>query len=252
MPTDAYIRFGPESGDVEEGHPIPVIPGDSDDDQHFWWCELRNCSFELEGNERTEDPDEQSDDDTGEEKARPQVKSVSITKRVDWASAALFRKCCEAPKAKEEQTDQDDEDDDPKGRIKSITVHICRESGGKFPFLIIEYKGIYVTKYHLDISGPEPVETIGFTAEEHSFKYQQTDPLTGEKKGNLHDSGTMESYTEANRAAAQASAAAERQAARAEAAHHASAARAAGGGAAAAAGPGSGNGSGNGTATGTE
>jgi type VI protein secretion system component Hcp len=197
MAFDAYIKFG-EGTFVFDGRPIPLFPGDSDDDAHFWWCELRGCDFQLEADEHSENETETTQDKKGE-KPRPELKAVTIKKRVDWASTSLFNKCCEAGEANNKKID-DQGELDPKGRIKKVTVEVCRQSGVKFPFLIIEYSGVTVTKYAIDMSGPEPSETITFEAEVLKYTYQRTDPETGAKKDGPVRSGALQNYTQQNQA----------------------------------------------------
>jgi len=48
MATDAYIKFGEGSGTSPYGTPLPDIEGDSTDEGHYWWCELRGYDFSLE------------------------------------------------------------------------------------------------------------------------------------------------------------------------------------------------------------
>ncbi len=187
MASDAYIKFGEGTERGPDNKLLPKIEGDSDDESHYWWCELRGCDFEMEASERSEE-----DADTKEEKkAKAELKPITIKKRVDWASTELFTKCCEAAEAATKRADDDDQE---KGRIKDVTVEVCRQSGDKFPFLIIKYTGVTVVKYGIDMSGPEPTETITFKAEMTQFEYQRTDPDTGAKKGGPVRTGELPSY----------------------------------------------------------
>src|SRR2546427_7788998 len=97
MAIDAYVKFG-ESKDLSPlfGTPLPLIEGDSDDSEHYWWCELRDCGFELEAPERDSTEKGESNDP---KKPRPGFKPVRLKKRVDWGSTQLFIKCCEAAQA---------------------------------------------------------------------------------------------------------------------------------------------------------
>lgn len=205
MPLDAYIKFGESTDLGPDGKTyLPLIPGDSDDKEHYWWCELRDCQFKLDASEHSE-KGEKGGTDAAKDVPRPELKSITVKKRVDWASASLFTKCCEAANAK--GTKIDDTVPDPPGRIKQVTVHICRQSGKKFPFLVIHYEGVVITDFDIDMSGPEPLETITFSAEKFSFEYQQVDRETGEEKGQPRRTGNLNSYTQANAASSQAAAA---------------------------------------------
>ncbi len=211
MAIDAYIKFGEGTDLGPDNKPLPKIEGDSDDEAHYWWCELRGCDFEMEASERSEE-----EADTKEEKkSKAELKPITIKKRVDWASCELFTKCCEAAEATTKKADDDDQE---KGRIKQVTVEVCRQSGEKFPFLTIKYTGVTVVKYGIDMSGPEPTETITFKAEMTQFEYQRTDADTGEKKGGPVRTGELASYTPQAQGAGGATGAAAAAAAAAEAA----------------------------------
>jgi type VI protein secretion system component Hcp len=198
MATDAYIKFG-ESGETSPyGTPLPAIEGDSTDEGHYWWCELRGYDFALEAGERSSD----SEGDADAEKPKPSFKKVTIKKRVDWASTQLFMKCCYAAEATVKKSD----DDQDKGRIDRITIDICKQADDKFPFITVRYFGVRIVSYGIDMAGPEPAETISFVFEKLELEYQRTDPFTGAKKGATSKALNMENYTPAKPAAAQSTA----------------------------------------------
>src|SRR5436190_2724262 len=117
MASDTYIKFGTGTDKGPEGQELPLILGDSDDFQHFWWCELRGCEFELETGQSSEK-------DGKKIKPKIELKPVSIKKRIDWASTGLFMKCIEAAEAATKKAD----DKQQKGRLDEVTVHVCRQS----------------------------------------------------------------------------------------------------------------------------
>jgi len=200
MATDAYIKFG-ESNDRggPNNAPLPLIEGDSTDDAHYWWCELRACDFALKAAERKEG----GDHNKREEKPRPTIERITIKKRPDWASTQLFTKCCEAAEATTKKSD----DDKAKGRIDLVTVEVCRQGGKpgeKFPFLIVKYHGVRVVNFGIDLSGSElPSETITLEVEKLEYIYYQTDPETGGKTGKQGKATDMESFTESKSATGQ-------------------------------------------------
>src|ERR1043165_4821049 len=114
MAIDAYVKFG-EGTDTSPvyGTPLPEIEGDSDDTQHHWWCELRDCGFELEN------PEQDAAGEGADKDKKPFFKQVRLKKRVDWGSTQLFIKCCEAAEATTKKTDEEK----AKGVIKQVTVH---------------------------------------------------------------------------------------------------------------------------------
>ena len=180
MARYTFAKFGSRKpGEVAPAPfltPLPLIEGDSSDSKHYWWTELESCSFGLTAAERTDDAKAQSDD---KNKPRPSVHKVTLTKKVDWGSADLFEKCCEAPEALKKKSDEDQ----AFGRLDSVIVEVCRESGvaseGQIPFLTVTYKKVCITSYGVEFSGPDPKETIEFQFEEAQFEYVATDPYTG-------------------------------------------------------------------------
>jgi type VI protein secretion system component Hcp len=186
MATDAYIKFGEGSGTSPYNTPLPDIEGDSTDEKHYWWCELRGYDFSLEAGERNSS----AEGDAHAEKPKPSFKKVTIKKRVDWASTQLFMKCCYAAAA---TTKKVVDDQDP-GKIDRITIDICKQSDDKFPFIIVRYFGVRIVAYAIDMSGPEPAETISFVFEKLELEYQRTDPFTGAKTGATSKALNMENY----------------------------------------------------------
>lgn len=208
MGRDTFAKFGSTEGKAPPPYntPLPLIEGDSSDAAHYWWTELWSCGFDLTAKERPKDGEEEPDK---KKDNHPNHGTVKLTKKVDWGSAALFQKCCEAPEALKKKSDEEQ----PVGRLKDVRIEVCRESGveseGRFPFLIITYKSVCVTSYAIDISGPDPTETIGFQYDEFAFEYVATDPYTGgmKKKGSSK-SKVMVRLEQPSSAAAQTAAAA--------------------------------------------
>ena len=175
MANDVYVKFG-RSPDPDYGGPLntelPDIEGDSSDAHHYWWCELRECGFDLETPQQEDDAN-QSDAN----KPTSGFKNVTLRKRVDWASTQLFLKCCQAAMA----TTAKLTDDQAQGRINEVTVEVCRPAGGeKVPCVTVIYYGVRIIKYEISITEPEPAESITFEFEKLKFKYYQTDPATGQ------------------------------------------------------------------------
>lgn len=180
MANDVYVKFGKDP-DPEYGGPLqtelPDIEGDSTDATHFWWCELRECGFDMDT------PQQQDEAKQGDEASKPAsgFRPVTLRKRVDWASTQLFLKCCEAAMA----TATKSTDDRGKGRINEVTVEVCRPAGGeKVPCVRLTYYGVRITRYAISITEPEPAESITFEFDKLKFKYFQTDPATGEVLNN--------------------------------------------------------------------
>ena len=175
MARDSFIMFGQRDELSPFGKPLPMIEGDSSDTEHYWWTELRGYDFDLAAGERPREGGDQPDP----ERSRPQLGDVKIQKKVDWGSADLFRKCCEAAEASTKRSD----DTQGRGRIDKVTIEICRQSGveseGRIPFLVVRYFNVYVISYSVDISDPDPMETIELKCERAEFEYTQTDPYTG-------------------------------------------------------------------------
>jgi type VI protein secretion system component Hcp len=112
---------------------------------------------------------------------------------VDWASTQLFEKCCEAGKAKIAKSKEERD----VGTIDKVTVEICKAAGEKkFPFAIIEYSGVRITKFSINMNDPEPTETIEFEYDKFEFKYQPTNSYTGLPEGAMKSTEKFEGRKE--------------------------------------------------------
>jgi type VI protein secretion system component Hcp len=175
MTSDTFVCFGQDT-DVRESEDdahdyVPLIEGDCTDETHFNWCELRGTGFEL-----TSTHQEKSGDDNSQEETDHDLPPVTLKKRVDWASTQLFQKCCQAGKAEIARTKTEADI----GTIKDVVVEVCKIAGqDKFPYIVIEYKNVRVVSYGIEMSDPEPVETIVFKYDAFRFGFQKTDPFTG-------------------------------------------------------------------------
>jgi len=193
MANDVYVKFG-ECDD--RGGPLntllPDIEGDSTDSLHYWWCELRECGFDMETPEQ-KDSGDGGDGSSGSSSQQPAsgFKTVRLRKRVDWASPQLFLKCCEAAMAKVTKSTEDK----GKGKIDKVTVEVCRPASGDQPFTLddgstvqlnkipcakVEYKGVRILRYEISINTPEPAESITFEFDSLKYTYLQTNPETGD------------------------------------------------------------------------
>jgi type VI protein secretion system component Hcp len=185
MPADAYIKFGESDGKGPLGTPLPAIEGDSTDAWHYWWCELRSCGFDLEATD-WKAPGEENDSEN-DDTSKAKFKKVTLKKRVDWASTLLFRECCDQAMALSKSKAEQEQ-----GWIDMVTVEICRQTGAtvnlggemileKIPFVTVKYHGVRVTRYAIDMNGPEPSESITFEFQKLEFEHVRTDPETGLK-----------------------------------------------------------------------
>ena len=196
--SDVYVKFGDDPHDPED---YPLIEGDCTDFTHFNWCELRSCGFNLTvpdhsklvnngGGASSGGSGSGSSSSTSATPEKPKTKfdKVTLKKRVDWASTQLFLRCCEAGKRKIDKARATEQKQDP--TINVVTVHICKSAGfvkvvdgesryQKFPFIVILYRGVVITDYKIDMSSPEPEETVTIEFDSYEFEYQPTDPSTG-------------------------------------------------------------------------
>ncbi len=198
MATDAYVKFGKGTDTGGPNNtPLPAIEGDSTDAQHYWWCELRDCNFDITVEDRGSD----SAGQTGDKSPNAQLTKVTMKKRVDWASAQLFMKCCEGHEATVKKTDADQN----AGKIDQVTVEICKTVGEqKFPFIIVTYYGARILSYAIDVSSPEPAETITFEIEGMDYEFQPTDAFSGLPKGGLLRATDLKNHKPVNATASQA------------------------------------------------
>ena len=187
MAIDAYVKFGKtdDTGGPNDT-PLPKIEGDSTDADHYWWCELRDCGFDLSNPHSSKDGD---DEDTI---PPSHFEPVTLKKRVDWATTQLFLKCCQAAEATTKNTDVEEEDDES-GVIDEVEVNVCRPRGGsgngdgnqsvKYNVVRVIYYNVRITHFEFSIDGPEPTEEIKFEFDSLDYYYQPSDPDTGEPKG---------------------------------------------------------------------
>jgi type VI protein secretion system component Hcp len=179
MPTDVYVKFGTTKEVIGPyDTPRPKIDGDSTDAWHYWWCELRNCGFDLEAKDPEPKPSEDGktpEPEKGKEQSKSKFQKVTLTKRVDWASTQLFTKCCEQALALKKPKNEQEET-----WIDTVTVEVCRPAGGdKVAFAVVNYHKVRITHYSVNISAAEPSESITFEFQELDFKHTRTDPFTG-------------------------------------------------------------------------
>jgi type VI protein secretion system component Hcp len=187
MARDVYIKFGETEETDAFGKPRPEIEGDSDDEQHFWWSEVRECSFSIRAAEKPPEPEEGGGSGGSEaapaEVPRPKLEKVTIGKKVDWGSADLFRLCCQSPM--DLKTNKDIDPNEDKGQLANVVIEVCRRSGvaseGRYPFLVITFGGVYVVGYKIEFSGPDPMEEITLKYGRLSYTYISANPYTGGK-----------------------------------------------------------------------
>ncbi|HZR21580.1 MAG TPA: type VI secretion system tube protein Hcp [Verrucomicrobiae bacterium] len=171
MANDVYIKFGEDDDDPD----LPDIEGDSTDAKHWWWCELRDCGFDMASPQQADDSA-----DSPTKAVASTFKSVTLKKRVDWASTQLFRECIKA--AMNSIGRPLIEDGKPQtGIIDQVTVEVCRPAGGeKVACAKAVYFGVRIIRYGISMSEPEPAESITFEFDKVKFCYFRTDPRTGE------------------------------------------------------------------------
>src|SRR5438105_1348616 len=177
MPADVYVSFGEDS---DPDNPYPLIEGDSTDEDHLWWCELRGSSFTVKPDPAKAPPEK------GQAKDTAPFEHVQLTKRVDWASTDLFQKCCEGAEAKIAKSKAKSEDAEAPGAINKVRIEVCKAAGQKkFPYSIIEYYGVRIVDFAISMNDPEPSETITIAYDGFAFGYQKTDPYTGLPVGEM-------------------------------------------------------------------
>jgi type VI protein secretion system component Hcp len=195
MPTDVYVSFGEDDAGADDDgyHDFgPEILGDCTDEQHFNWCELRDTGFSVTFPHQTK-----GNDDKTPEASAQHLEHITLKKRVDWASTRLFLRCCQAAKAKVGKTKAEKD----VGTIHAVYVEVCKDAGknpnsdfksGKFPYLAVRYLGVRILSFAIDMSGPEPTETIEFEYDAFEMGYQKTNPETGLPEGKFEWAAKVE------------------------------------------------------------
>src|SRR3954469_15762014 len=161
MAIDAYVKFGTTKEHIgPHNNPRAAIDGDSTDADHYWWCELRDCGFDLKNPHTAAEDKNQASDEVPPSHFDP----VTLRKRVDWATTQLFIKCCQAAEATTKRV-ASEKDDEQKGVIDEVEVHVCRPVGGfqdvdptgqkiervKVPVVIVVYKNVRITHFQITI-----------------------------------------------------------------------------------------------------
>jgi hypothetical protein len=62
--------------------------------------------------------------------------------------------------------------------------------------MVVEYSGVRITKFSINMSDPDPSETIEFEYDKFEFKFQPTDPYSGLPSGPLVTTAVFEGRKE--------------------------------------------------------
>ena len=160
--SDVYVKWG------EDGKKESLIDGDSTDDAHWYWSELRSCGFSLE--RKNPGAGEGAGDSKKKKSGVGKPETVTFTKKVDWASPRLFEMCCVAKDVPEKGN----------AKLNKVRVEVCRTAGAeKFAFVVILYHNVRVLNYKINLGGPEPQESLTLQFDSFDYGFRPTDPFTG-------------------------------------------------------------------------
>ena len=145
---------------------IDGIPGESTDDQHKDWVEIKdyahNINQPLSGS---------ASSGGGRSSERANHGTFQITKELDKASPKLSLACCNGE------------------NIKKVVLELCRAGGDKQKYMTYEMEDVVVQSI-----GPEgnakgdgnlPLDRVAFAYGKMTWTYTQLDGKTGKPKGDV-------------------------------------------------------------------
>ncbi len=124
---------------------VDSIPGESTDDKHKDWIELRGFSHEM-----VQPASATASSAGGASAERVDHKDFSVAKLVDKSSPKLYEACCTGK------------------HLKDVTIECCRAGGDKVKYLEIKMSDVIVSRVKPMAS---PKGEDGFPAEEVDFNY---------------------------------------------------------------------------------
>ncbi|GAB5442181.1 MAG: type VI secretion system tube protein Hcp [Fuerstiella sp.] len=155
---------------------IDGIPGESTDDQHKDWIEIKDyehCVAQPISGSRSSGG--------GISGERVNHSAFRITKELDKASPKLALYCCNG------------------SHISSVKMELCRAGGDKQKYMEVLMENVLVSKHapqgRAGDESPLPIEQVDFVYEKITWTYTETDGKTGKAKGNVEAHWDCENNT---------------------------------------------------------
>lgn len=144
---------------------IEGIPGESDDEKHGDWIEVRSY------NHRLTQPASAARGRGGEKAAeRCDHGDFTVTKSVDQSSPKLALACCTG------------------SPLKQVKIELCRATGQKQKYMQYVMEDVVISSFESNADPDDndlPVETVSFNYSKIEWVYTQTDHKTGKHKGDV-------------------------------------------------------------------
>lgn len=141
---------------------IDGISGESTDDKHKDWIEIKNYNQGLH-----QAASATASSSGGATAERVNFGDFSVVKLVDKSSPKLFESCCTGK------------------HIKDVVIEICRAGADKQKFLEIRLEQVIISSYVQDGGSDFPLETITFSAGKYKMVYSQQKRADGTLAGNV-------------------------------------------------------------------
>lgn len=141
---------------------IDGIPGESTDDKHKDWIEIKNYAQTLH-----QQASATASSSGGATAERVNFGDFTIAKLVDKASPKLFEACCTGK------------------HIKEVIIEVCRAGADKQKFLEIRLEQAIISGYSQNGGGDFPDESISFSAGKYKMVYSQQKRSDGALAGNV-------------------------------------------------------------------
>ena len=141
---------------------IDGIPGESTDDKHKDWIEIKSYSHGA-----SQSASSTASSSGGATAERVHLSDLSIEKLVDKATPKLFEACCVGK------------------HIKEVVIEVCRSGKDKQKYLEIRMEQVLISSYHHDGGGDFPHESVGFNPGKLKIVYSQQKREDGSLGGNV-------------------------------------------------------------------
>lgn len=141
---------------------IDGIPGESTDDKHKDWIEIKSYTQSL-----SQPASATASSAGGATAERVEFGQFNINKLVDKATPKLFEACCTGK------------------HIKEVIIEVCRAGADKQKFLEIRLEQAIISSYTQNGGGEFPDEAISLNAGKYKIVYSQQKRNDGIASGNV-------------------------------------------------------------------
>jgi type VI secretion system secreted protein Hcp len=141
---------------------IDGIPGESTDDKHKDWIEIKSYSHGVQ-----QSASSTASSSGGATAERVNFSDLSVAKLVDKATPKIFEACCVGK------------------HIKEVIIEVCRSGNDKQKYLEIRMEQVLISSYSQDAGGDFPTESVSFNPGKFKIIYSQQKRDGGGLGGNV-------------------------------------------------------------------